>query len=75
MILLKKLSIVITDILVLYCFVYEIKLFEGDILVLNCVIEEIKLISKGCYYSEDRDSNVLYLSAGLTVNFEDQESG
>ena len=47
-------------------------IFEGDILVLNC--EEIQLISKGCYSSEDRDSNPLFLSAGLTADFEDQDS-
>ena len=50
-------------------------IFEGDIPVLNCVFEEIQLISKGCYSSEDRDLNPLFLSAGSTADFEDQDSG
>ena len=50
-------------------------IFEGDIPVLNCVFEETQLISKGCYSSEDRDLNPLFLSAGSTTDFEDQDSG
>ena len=50
-------------------------IFEGNIPVLNCVFEEIQLISKGCYSSEDRDLNPLFLSAGSTADFEDQDNG
>ena len=49
-------------------------IFEGDIPV-NCVFEEIQLISKGCYSSEDRDLNPLFLSTCSTADFEDQDSG
>ena len=50
-------------------------IFEGDIPVLNCVFEETQLISKGCYSSEDRDLNPLFLSAGSTADSEDQDNG
>ena len=50
-------------------------IFEGDIPVLNCVFEEIQLISKGCYSSEAWDVNPIFLSAGSTADFEDQDSG